>query len=108
MPHRTSRRSRRLLPGGLAGLAGITCAACCVVPILLAAGVLSGAGWAALDAALPGIAIALAAAAGLAWSWNRRRTHHAHTCTTTSGGSCSCAKTPAENDLRATSLPSRS
>ena len=58
-------RAREVLPSGLAGFAGLVCAACCVVP-LLAAGVLSGAGWAAAGAWMPGIAVALAALAGAA------------------------------------------
>lgn len=71
-------RLRRILPGGLGGLTGLACALCCVVPILLAAGVVGGAGWAALGRVLPGVAVALAAATALAWWWsNRRRTAHA-------------------------------
>jgi hypothetical protein len=84
-------RKRRLLPfgltglTGLTGLAGIACAACCIVPLLLAAGVLSGAGWAAIGSWMPGIAVALAAAAGGAWWVSRRR--HSAGC---AGGSCAC------------------
>lgn len=33
----------------LAGLAGAACAACCIIPLLLAAGVLAGAGWSAVS-----------------------------------------------------------
>jgi hypothetical protein len=47
-------RVRRLLPSGLTGLTAIACAACCVVPLLLGAGVLSGAGWAATGSWMPG------------------------------------------------------
>jgi hypothetical protein len=79
-------RKRRLLPSGLTGLAGIACAACCIVPLLLAAGVLSGAGWAAIGSWMPGIAVALAAAAGGAWWWVSRRRHRAGC----AGGSCAC------------------
>jgi hypothetical protein len=55
-------RARRLLPSSLAGLAGVDCAACCALPVLLAAGVLSGAGWAVAVAWLPGVAVVLAGA----------------------------------------------
>ena len=63
----------RVLPSGLTGLAGLACAACCAIPLLFAAGVLSGAGCAAAGAWMPGIAVVLAAAAGGAWWWARRR-----------------------------------
>ncbi|MGY3517189.1 hypothetical protein ACVMYR_12860 [Micromonospora sp. PTRAS2] len=56
---------RRLLPSGMTGLAGAACAACCALPLLLAAGVLGGAGWAAVNRFLPGVAVALAVLAGL-------------------------------------------
>lgn len=79
--------ARRFLPSGLGSLAGLACAACCVVPLLLGAGVLSGAGWAAAGAWMPGIAVALAAAAGGAWWWARRARH----VTGCAGGSCGCA-----------------
>jgi mercuric ion transport protein len=59
-------RVRGLLPSSLAGLAGVACAACCALPLLLGAGVLSGAGWAAAGDWMPGIAVLLAALAGTA------------------------------------------
>jgi mercuric ion transport protein len=74
------------LPSGLTGLAGIACAACCAIPLLLAAGVLSGAGWALATAWLPGIAVVLTALAAAAW-WTARRSHR----TGCGGGSCGCA-----------------
>lgn len=76
---------RRLLPGGLGGLTGIACVACCAIPLLLAAGVVGGGGWAFLGQVLPGVALGLAALTGLAWWWVRRRP--ACGC----GGGCSCA-----------------
>jgi hypothetical protein len=48
-------RLRRLLPSRLTGQAGIACAACCVLPMLLAAGALPGAGWATVGDWMPGI-----------------------------------------------------
>jgi mercuric ion transport protein len=81
-----SRGVRRLLPSGLGGLTALACVLCCVVPILLAAGVLSGVGWAVAGRVLPGVAVALAAATGLAWWLSRRRVHQPDC----PGGSCSC------------------
>jgi len=68
---------RRLLPASLGGLAGLACALCCAIPLLLAAGILGGAGWAFVGQILPGIAVALTAATSLAWWWARRRPAHA-------------------------------
>ncbi|MCP2323269.1 mercuric ion transport protein [Hamadaea flava] len=76
---------RKVLPGSLGSLAGLACLLCCAIPFLLAAGVLGGAGWAALGQILPGIALVLAAAAGLAWWWARQRPAHAAGC---AGGDC--------------------
>ena len=78
---------RRLLPASLGGLTGLACALCCAVPLLLAAGIVGGAGWALLGEILPGIAVALAAVTALAWWWAKRRPAHAPGC---SGGDCSC------------------
>ncbi|MDI1462859.1 hypothetical protein QEZ54_17935 [Catellatospora sp. KI3] len=80
---------RRLLPGSLGSLAGIACALCCLIPLLVAAGVLGGAGWAYLGDVMPGIALVLAALTGLAWWWASRRRAHATGCT---GGACSCSQ----------------
>ncbi|GAA1382427.1 hypothetical protein [Catellatospora chokoriensis] len=85
-----TNRLRRILPSGLGGLMGLACALCCAIPLLLAAGILGGAGWAALGQIMPGIAVALAAATALAWWWStRRRTAHASGC---AGGTCSCSQ----------------
>jgi hypothetical protein len=64
---------RRILPGGLGWLTALVCALCCAIPLLLAAGVLGGAGWALAGQLLPGLALALAALTALAWWWARRR-----------------------------------
>jgi len=77
---------RRLIPPGLFGLAGLACAACCVLPGLLAAGVVSGAAWAALGAWMPGLAVALAAVAGAARWWAQRR----HRAGCAGDGGCGC------------------
>jgi mercuric ion transport protein len=80
---------RRILPSGLTGLAGLACAACCLVPLLLAAGVLGGGGWALAGRWMPGIALALAFAAGGAWWWVSRRRHSA---ACGGGKTCSCSR----------------
>jgi hypothetical protein len=64
---------KNLLPGGLGGLTGLACALCCAIPLLLALGVLGGAGWALLGQIMPGVALALAALTALAFWWSRRR-----------------------------------
>jgi mercuric ion transport protein len=79
-------RTRRLLPSSLTGLAGAACAACCALPLLLGAGVLSGAGWAAAGDWMPGIAVVLAALAGGAW-WRTSRRRHRAGC---AGANCAC------------------
>ncbi|MBO0867985.1 MAG: hypothetical protein J2P15_05425 [Micromonosporaceae bacterium] len=86
---RLARRARRVLPSGLTSLAGIACALCCLIPVLAAAGILTGTGWAIADAWLPGVAVVLAALAGLAWWWSRRR-RHANGCS--GGPSCACGR----------------
>ncbi|MEU8001445.1 hypothetical protein AB0B66_09830 [Catellatospora sp. NPDC049111] len=83
-------RLRAILPSGLGGLTGLACVLCCAIPLLLAAGIVGGAGWAALGQVMPGIAVALAALTALAW-WrsSRRRSAHAGACP---GGACSCPR----------------
>lgn len=81
-------RARRALPAGLASLAGLACAACCILPLLLAGGVLSAAGLAAVIAWIPGLAMVLAALAGTALWWTRRRHRHRASCP--GGTSCAC------------------
>jgi len=78
---------RRWFPVGLGGLTGLACLLCCLIPVLLAAGVLGGAGWAAFGRVLPGVAVALAAGTALAWWWSRRHRTHPAGC---AGGDCSC------------------
>lgn len=86
MPTRADR-ARRVLPSSLTGLAGLACVACCAIPLLLTAGVLGGAGWAAAGAWMPGIAIVLAALAATAWWWARR---HRHRAGCAGGTGCAC------------------
>jgi len=95
---------RRSLPTGLTGLAGIACLACCAIPLLLAAGVLGGVGWAAFGQFLPGtaLALALAVAAGGTWWWASR---HRHT-SNCAAGDCACAQQTNDNPPGEMSVPS--
>lgn len=61
---------KKLLPRGLGGLTGLACALCCAIPLLLALGVLGGAGWALLGQLMPGVALALAGLTALAFWWS--------------------------------------
>ncbi|MEO3784177.1 hypothetical protein ABGB12_12650 [Actinocorallia sp. B10E7] len=68
----TSSKTR----AGLGVLAAVACAACCALPVLIAAGALSGAGAAVLADKMPMIAAVLAAAAVAVFAfaaWRRRR-----------------------------------
>ncbi|MFG2042988.1 hypothetical protein [Dactylosporangium sp. NPDC048998] len=86
---RTMPAARRVLSTTLTALAGTACVACCTVPLLLAAGVLSGAGWAAAGQWMPGIAVSLVALAALAWWRTTRLRIHRIGCA--GSANCSCA-----------------
>ena len=73
MPITSDGAHSRLLPKGLVGLAGLACAACCLIPVLLAAGVIGGAGWATIGRALPAVAVMLVVGAALVWWWAAQR-----------------------------------
>jgi mercuric ion transport protein len=76
-----------------AGLAALACAACCALPFLIAAGVLTGAGAALAQNVLLAVAGLLVAAAGLMWWLHHRRTARNAAAAGASGcadGSCSC------------------
>ena len=76
------RRSK--VTGGLAALA---CAACCALPVLIAAGVLTGAGAAILEKTLLAVAAGLAVLAlGMWWLHRRRAAQRA----AASGVGCGC------------------
>ena len=76
------RRSK--VTGGLTALA---CAACCALPLLIAAGVLSGAGAAILEKTLLAVAAGLAALAlGMWWLHRRRAAQRA----AAAGAGCGC------------------
>jgi len=76
-----------------AALAGLACAACCALPFLIAAGVLTGAGAAlAQNLLLAGSAVLIAAAGGMWWLHRRRsaRTAAAAGPTECTSGNCAC------------------
>ncbi|MBG0567329.1 hypothetical protein [Actinoplanes aureus] len=74
------RRSK--VTGGLAALA---CAACCALPLFIAAGVLTGAGAAILEKMLLAVAAGLVVLAlGMWWLHRRRSAQHA------AGAGCGC------------------
>ena len=85
---RVAPAARRVLSAGLTGLAGTACAACCLIPLLLAAGVLSGAGWTLAGQSMPGIAVSLVALAALVW-WRTTRRASGRT-QPADAGDCSC------------------
>nr|WP_221382051.1 hypothetical protein [Actinoplanes polyasparticus] len=76
------RRSK--VTGGLAALA---CAACCALPLLIAAGVLTGAGAAILERTLLAVAAGLAVLALSMWWLHRRRNARR---TAAAGTGCGC------------------
>jgi len=80
---------RNKVTGGLAVLA---CAACCVLPLLIAAGVLTGAGAAILEKTLFAVAAGLVALAlGMWWLHPRRAAQRAGATGCGCGGSgCGC------------------
>jgi len=77
--------TRSKVTGGLAALA---CAACCAIPLLIAAGVVTGAGAAILERTLLAVAAGLAALALGTWWLHRRRTARSAAATCGCGGDC--------------------
>lgn len=87
-PDRRRPVTTRRLPRTLAGLAGLACLACCLIPILLAAGVLGGVGWVALGQLLPALAVALMVTAGGLWWVTARRRRGRSQC----AADCACGQ----------------
>ncbi|OJF10348.1 hypothetical protein [Couchioplanes caeruleus] len=69
-----------------AGLAALACAACCALPLLIAAGLLTGAGAALAENILLGMSGVLVAAAATMWWLHRRRS--ARTAAAAGAGGC--------------------
>src|SRR5687767_9157132 len=72
------------------GLAAFACAVCCALPLLIAAGVLTGAGAAILQQTLLAVAAGLAVIALGMWWLHRRRTAAAGTGCGCGGAGCGC------------------
>ncbi|OAA20103.1 hypothetical protein UG55_108116 [Frankia sp. EI5c] len=70
-----------------ATLAVLACAACCALPLLIGAGLLTAGAAAAVNQTLVAAAIALAVLAVVFLGWHQRRRTTARTVT---GGSCGC------------------
>ncbi|MEU9010695.1 hypothetical protein AB0D12_13080 [Streptomyces sp. NPDC048479] len=85
MPDPAADPRPKRTPKALAGLAGLACVACCLLPVLIAAGVV-GAGASALVGWLPALALALASLAAGAWWFSQRRRP------------CSCAPSAAREE----------
>ncbi|GAA2996949.1 hypothetical protein GCM10017559_16850 [Streptosporangium longisporum] len=100
-------RRRRLLPAGLTGLAAVACAACCVLPVLLAAGVIGGTGAVALTGVMPTVALISGGVAVLAWGpvWFLRSRRHATGCA--GGTGCGCRSTGAHRPAASDPLQSQ-
>ncbi|MEV4509075.1 hypothetical protein AB0K00_08995 [Dactylosporangium sp. NPDC049525] len=69
------------------GLAALACAACCALPLLIAAGVLTGAGAAILEKTLLAVSAGLAVLALGMWWLHRRRTARL---AAVAGAGCGC------------------
>jgi high-affinity Fe2+/Pb2+ permease len=80
---------RATITGGLAALA---CAACCAIPFLIAAGLITGAGAAILEKTLIAVAVGLAVLAlGMWWLHRRREAAKAQAAGAgCAGGNCGC------------------
>ena len=87
---------------GLGVLAALACVGCCALPVLIAAGALSGGAAAFFADSMPAIAVALAVAAAAAFGWATYRRSRGTGCGTTTetggcgdGSGCGCATTRA-------------
>jgi mercuric ion transport protein len=98
MPDPATDPAWRRTPKALAGLAGVACLACCLLPTLIAAGVV-GAGASAVVGWLPGAALALAVLAGATWWWGHRRGPCACADETTGQGGCGCQSAPEAREI---------
>jgi mercuric ion transport protein len=80
--------TRSKVAGALAALA---CAACCALPFLVAAGILTGAGAAIVERSLlAGAAVLVAAALGMWWLHRRRGARRTATAAGCTDENCAC------------------
>ena len=77
---------------GIGAVAGVACAACCAVPVLIGGGMLSGAAAAVWAVRTPLIAVVLALAALAAFGLAARRKSRAGGCAAGEGCGCSPAR----------------
>ncbi len=83
----------------LSGAAGLACVACCLLPALIAAGVV-GSSAAALVGWLPALAAALAALVGALWWLQRRRLRSCSCRSSPATGGCTCARSAPASGAR--------
>jgi hypothetical protein len=74
----------------MATLAALACAACCALPFLIAAGLLTGAGAALAQNLLLAVAGVLLAASGFLWWLHRHRRAAVAQASGCADGTCSC------------------
>jgi len=79
--------TRSKVAGALAALA---CAACCALPFLIAAGLLTGAGAAVMEKTLLAVSAGLVAAALGMWWLHRRRSARRAAAAGCADGNCNC------------------
>ncbi|MFC9245772.1 hypothetical protein ACFT7S_17690 [Streptomyces sp. NPDC057136] len=104
MPDAAAEPTPRRTPKALASLAGLACVACCLLPVLIAAGVV-GAGASAVVSWLPAAALALAALAGTAWRLTRRCASCRCGGVASDQGGCGPGSMPSSNWLRSPTRP---
>lgn len=91
MPDPASDPAPHRVPKALVGLAALACMACCLLPGLIATGVVGGSA-AVLVGWLPALVVVIAALAGALW-WFQRHRSRSCSCRSSSGAeSCTCAR----------------
>lgn len=91
-------------PKALAGLGAMACVACCALPVLITAGILStGAG--VVVGWLPALAIILAVLAAGTWWFGQRRRSGPCSCAAKTAGEDGCGCQASGDPLKITSRP---
>jgi len=73
-----------------AALAALACAACCALPLLITAGIITGVGAAILEQSLLAVAAGLIVIALAMWWLHRRRSARRAAAAAAAGASCGC------------------